>query len=266
MMKIMKPIARIVLAEILCFVALVSAPRETPAAEASVSPETVRDKTWPSPVEPQLSWSVLFDQLEHRWQNGKNLFRWDMEGWVGGDYNRIWLRTEGEQRVRTGRGGEFEAQLLYSRLVAPFWDFQVGVRHQRLYGPGSDRSRSFVALGFEGLAPYVFDVEPFVFISDRGDVSARVAATYDVLFTQRLILQPRFELNAAAQDVKKFGIGAGLNNVELGARLRYEIRREVAPYFGVSWVRKVGETAGISRREGEPVDNFSVVVGVRLWF
>jgi len=263
MMEIIKPLVRIVLAEVLCFVALVSAPRETLAAEAIVLP----DKTWPSPVEPQLSWSLLVDQLEYRWQNnGKNLFRWDMEGWVGGDYNRIWLRTEGEQRVRRGSGGEAEAKLLYSRLVAPFWEAQVGVRHQRLYGPGPDRSRSFFALGFEGLAPYVFDVEPFVFISDRGDFSARLAATTDVLFTQRLILQPRFELNAAAQEVKKFGIGAGLNNVELGARLRYEIRREVAPYFGVSWVRKVGDTAGISRREGEPVDNFSVVLGVRLWF
>lgn len=265
-MKITMPLVRIVLAEVLCFVALVSAPRETLTAEASVLPETVPDKTWPSPVEPQLSWYLLADQLEHRWHNGKNLFRWDMEGWVGGDYNRIWLRTEGEQRVRKGTGGEAETQLLYSRLVAPFWEFQVGVRHQRLYGPGPDRSRTFASLGFEGLAPYYFDLEPFLFISDRGDVSARMAATTDLLFTQRLILQPRLEINAAAQDVKKFGIGAGVNNVELGLRLRYELRREFAPYVGVSWVRKVGETAGIARREGEAVDNFSVVLGVRLWF
>lgn len=266
MMKIKNSLVRTVLAALFCFFSLVSLAREISAAEATVLPQTVPQQTWPSPVEPQLSWAVIVDQLEHRFQNGKNLFRWDTEGWFGGDSNRIWFRTEGEQRVRKGSGGEAEGQLLYSRLIAPFWELQVGFRHQRLYGPGPDRSRSFFALGAEGLAPYWFELEPSLFISDRGDVSARLAATYDLLFTNRLILQPRFEINAAAQDVKKFGIGAGVNNVELGGRLRYEIRREVAPYIGVSWVRKVGETAGISRREGEPVDNFSVVLGVRLWF
>jgi len=267
MMGIMKSLVRIVsLGVFFSVVVVLVAPQQSLAAEGTVLPDTIPDKVWPPPLEPQLSWSVLVDQLEHRFQNGKNVLRWDVEGWFGGDYNRLWLRTEGDQRVRKGSGGEFEAQLLYSRLIAAFWDFQVGVRHQRLYGPGADRSRSFVALGLEGLAPYWFELEPSLFISDRGDVSARLAATYDILFTQRLIAQPRFEINAAAQDVKNFGIGAGVNNVELGLRLRYEIRREAAPYIGVSWVRKLGETAGIARREGEPVENFSVVLGVRLWF
>ena len=265
-MKFRKILALFVVAEVFCLVIFVSIPREIAAAEATVLPQTVLDKSWPSPVEPQLSWALIVDQLEHRWQNGKNLLRWDIEGWFGGDYNRIWIRSEAEQRVRKGSDGEVEGQLLYSRVIAPFWELQVGLRHQRLYGSGRDRSRSFFALGAEGLAPYWFELEPSLFVSDRGDVSARLTATYDLLFTQRLILQPRFEISAAAQDVKKFGIGAGVNNVELGARLRYELRREFAPYVGVSWVRKVGETSGIARREGEPVDNSSVVLGVRLWF
>ena len=266
MMAITKTFVRTLLAQVYCLLAIVFMARAAVAADVPVLPQTVPQQTWPSPLEQQLSWALIVDQFEHRFQNGKNVLRWDTEGWFGGDYNRIWLRSEGEQRVRKGSGGEAEWQLLYSRLISPFWEVQAGFRHQRVYGPGPDHSRSFFALGAEGLAPYWFELEPSLFISDRGDVSARIAATYDVLFTNRLILQPRFEINAAAQDVKKFGIGAGVNNVELGARLRYEIRREVAPYIGLSWVRQVGETAGIARREREPVDNFSVVLGVRLWF
>ena len=267
MMAVTTTFIRTLLAEVCFVLAICSMARTAAAADVPVLPQTVPQQTWPSPLEQQLSWALIVDQLEHRFQNsGKNLFRWDMEGWFGGDYNRIWFRSEGEPRVREGSGGEAEWQVLYSRLISPFWELQAGFRHQRVWGSGPDRSRSFFALGAEGLAPYWFELEPSLFVSDRGDVSARLTATYDLLFTNRIILQPRFEINAATQDVKKFGIGAGINNVELGARLRYEIRREVAPYVGVSWVRKVGETADISRREGEPVDNFSVVLGVRLWF
>lgn len=266
MMAITKTFVRTLSAQVYCSLAIVFMARAAVAADVPILPQTLPQQAWPSPLEPQLSWALIVDQLEHRFQDGKNLLRWDSEGWFGGSYNRIWLRSEGEQRVRKGSDGEVEAQILYSRLIAPFWELQAGIRHQRLYGSGRDRSRSFFALGAEGLAPYWFELEPSLFISDRGDLSARVTATYDLLFTQRLILQPRFEISAAAQDVEKFGVAAGVNNVELGARLRYEIRREVAPYVGVSWVRQVGETAGIARREGEPVDNLSVVLGVRLWF
>lgn len=216
--------------------------------------------------EPELFGSVLVDLLEYSLDDGPDAVRWDVEGWVGGDWNRVWLRTEGNQRFAGGDRGEAEAQLLYSRLVAPYWELQVGVRHQRLYGTGPDESRTFLSLGFEGLAPYWFDVEPFLFVSENGDVSARLAATYDLFLTQRLILQPRFEIDLAAQDVEEFGVGAGVNDVELGLRLRYEIRREWAPYVGVSWVRKVGRTADLARREGEVVGDVSFVAGVRLWF
>lgn len=255
-----------ILVGVVCLVALLSVASQVRAAGAVSVARAVAAEAWPPPVAPQLFWSLLLDQFEYRRNEGADTFKWDVEGWVGRDYNRLWIRTEGEQRVTGATGGEAEMQLLYSRLIAPFWDLQVGVRHQRLYGSGPDRSRTFAAFGSEGLAPYRFDVEPALFISEDGDVSARFAATFDLLFTQRLIGQPRFEINAAAQEVEAFGVGEGVNNVELGWRLRYELWREFAPYIGVSWVRKLGDTATIARREGEQVDNIAFVIGVRMWF
>jgi copper resistance protein B len=223
-------------------------------------------ETWPAPIEDnQIFWFLLFDQLEFRGHEGPDPLRWDAEGWLGTDYNRLWLKTEG-QHISTERNGELEVQFLYSRLISSFWEFQAGLRYDRTYGPGPDRSRFFAVIGIQGLAPYWFELEPALFISGDGDVSARLTANYDLLFTQRLILQPRFEFNVAIQDVEDFGVGSGLNDLSLGFRLRYEIKREFAPYFGISWLRKFGEAADISRREGETADDFNVVGGLRLWF
>lgn len=222
---------------------------------------------WPEPVEdnPVLG-LLLVDQLEYRNGDGPDTLNWDAQGWVGTDYNRLWLRTEGKDRRSGTSGGKWEAQALYSRLVAPFWDFQAGLRYDRLYGSGQDRDRGFAVIGFEGLAPYWFEVTPALFVSQDGDVSARFSATYDLLFTQRLILQPRFEVNAAAQRVEEFDVGRGINDVGLGLRLRYEIKREFAPYIGVSWTRKLGDTADMARSEGGETSDFAVVAGLRFWF
>lgn len=221
---------------------------------------------WPEPVEdnPVLG-LLLVDQLEYRSNDdGPDTLNWDAEGWIGTDYHKLWLKTEGEDR-RSGDSGEWEVQALYSRLVAPFWDFQAGLRHDRIYG-ARDRDRSFAVVGFEGLAPYWFEVTPALFLSEDGDLSARFTASYELLFTQRLILQPSFEINAAAQKVQEFDVGSGINDVELGLRLRYEIEREFAPYIGVSWTNKLGETADIARSEGEETRDFAVMAGVRFWF
>jgi copper resistance protein B len=224
-------------------------------------------KEWPSPVmDNQVIGYLLLDQLEYRRNADADTFTWEVQGWIGRDYNKLWVKTEGDQRLSGDKGGEPEVQLLYSRLFAPFWYFQVGGRYDHRYGTGPDRSRFFGVLGVQGLVPYWFDVEPALFISEAGDVSARLEAEYDLLLTQRLIAQPRFEVDVAGQEVKKFGIGEGFNDVELGVRLRYEIRREFAPYIGVSWTRLLGETADFARREGDAVDNLAFVVGVRLWF
>jgi copper resistance protein B len=242
---------------------LLAAPFPTLAAQDVVPPPP---KTWPGPVEdrPIIS-SVLVDLLEYQLNQGGGTLRWEAEGWVGGDYHKLWVKTEGDQGLSGDNGGEAEGQLLYSRLISPFFYFQVGGRYQRVSGNGSDHSRGFGILGVQGLAPYWFNNEPALFISQDGDVSARLEAEYELLLTERLIAQPRLEVNVAAQEVKKFGVGKGFNDVELGLRLRYEIRRQFAPYIGVSWTRLLGDTADLARQEGSLVDTLVFVVGVRLW-
>lgn len=213
-----------------------------------------------------LRYFLLIDQLEFRAHDGDDFLAWEAEGWVGGDYNRLWIRTEGDQVVSGGSGGEAELEILYGRLIAPYWDFRIGLRQDLLSDADHDRGRTFLSIGVAGLAPYWFEIEPTLYVSDDGDVSIRLEATYDLLLTQRLILQPRFELDAAASSAREFGIGTGINDVQLGLRLRYEIRREIAPYIGLSWTRKLGKTADLARDEGEEVDSLGAVVGLRLWF
>lgn len=222
---------------------------------------------WPPPVhDNQVHAYLLTELLEYRHTESEGSLRWDIYGWVGGDYNRLWVKTEGSHAAYGGVSGEADAELLYGRLVSPYWDFQIGVREEWRYGRGPERSRASAVIGFQGLAPYWFDLEPSLFVSERGDVSARLTADYDLFLTQRLILQPRLETFVAVQKVEEFGIGPGINNVDLGLRLRYEITRKFAPYFGFSWKRELGETATLSRREGKDVDERSFVAGLRLWF
>jgi len=239
-----------------CLFALLTPPLTSMAAEPG----------WPEPVEDRQIFSMLLvEELEYRSNQGADTLKWDAQAWIGGDYNKLWLRTEGADQLSGGSGGEWEVQALYSRLVAPFWDFQAGLRYDRLYGE-QDRGRAFAVIGFEGLAPYRFEVTPALFISEDGDISARLGASYELLFTQRLILQPSVEINAAAQKVEEFGVGSGINDIELGLRLRYEIKREFAPYIGVSWTNKFGGTADIARSEGERTEEFAVVAGLRVMF
>lgn len=190
--------------------------------------------------------------------------RYDLVGWTGGASNRVWAKADGEHGTRNG-GGEMEVQLLYGRLITPWWDGQAGVLVDAHYGEGSTSTRTSLALGLQGLAPGWFEVEPTLFVSQHGDVSASFKASYDLLFTQRLVLQPRLETKVALQEVPEFGVGSGFNDVELGMRMRYEIRREFAPYLGFSWARRLGGTADLAHASGEPVREFSLVAGVRLW-
>jgi len=207
---------------------------------------------------------IAFDQLELR-SGDQNPIRWDAEGWIGGDFNKLWIKSEGEQLTAAGEG-EGELQVLFSHLMTAFWDVQVGARVDAVYGGDVDRARGLLALGVEGLAPYWFDVEVAAFVSHEGDVSFRGTSTYDLFVTQRLIFQPRFELNVAVQDVREFGVGSGLNDLDLGWRLRYELRRKFAPYIGTSWTRRIGETADFARDGGRSASDFSVVGGLRIWF
>ena len=207
------------------------------------------------------AYSVVFNLAEYRVQKGGAAYRWDGEGWFGGDIHRLVVKTEGEGAVRGGvESGEVQA--LYSRAIGPWFNLQAGVRHDFKPGP----ARTYATIGFEGIAPYWFEVEGALFLSDKGDVLGRLEGYYDQRITQHLVLQPRVELNFAAQDVPANGIGSGLSDAELGLRLRYEIKREFAPYIGVSWERKVGDSANFARANGDRVQATSLVVGIRAWF
>jgi copper resistance protein B len=204
---------------------------------------------------------LSFNLAEYQARKGRNGYRWDAEGWYGGDINRLTIKSEGE-----GSFGEaiesVETQILYSRAVGPYFNLQAGVRHDLGHGP----DRTYATFGFEGLAPYWFEVEGALFLSNKGDVTGRIEGYYDQRVTQKLILQPMAEVNFAVQDVPEIGIGSGLSDMELGLRLRYEIVREFAPYVGVEWARKFGDTARFARAAGEDASGFSFVMGVKAWF
>ena len=207
------------------------------------------------------TWYVEGERLEYRSGGGDPLFLWDVQGWYGGDRDKLWLKSEGEALFDGGLE-DAELQALYSRAIGGYFDLQAGVR--RDFGPGP--SRTYGVFGVEGLAPYLFEIDAAAFVSGHGDVTARIEVEYEFLLSQRLIFQPRTELEFAAQDVPELGIGSGLSSAEVGARLRYEIKREFAPYIGVSWSRDVGATADFTRAGGEDPGSVSFIAGVRTWF
>ncbi|OWK30753.1 copper resistance protein B [Sphingomonas mucosissima] len=203
---------------------------------------------------------VMLDLAEVQVRNGADGYRWEGAFWYGGDIDRLTIKTEGEGSFNGS--ADAEVQALYSRAIGPYFNMQAGLRQD--FTPGSDRT--YATVGFEGLAPYWFDIEGAVFLSDQGDVFGRLEGYYDQRITQRLVLQPRAELNLSAQDVASRRIGSGVTDAELGLRLRYEIVRELAPYVGVSWERRFGSTARYARADGDRTGGFSLVAGVRAWF
>ena len=204
---------------------------------------------------------LLVNRFEYRAQKGRDGYHWEGEGWIGGDINRLAITSEGEGAVG-GRLESAEVQALYSRAIDPWWNIVAGVRQDFRPQP----QRTYATIGVEGLAPYWFELEAQVFLSDKGDAHLRLEGSYDQRITQRLILQPAAEVNIAAQDVPELGIGSGISDIELGLRLRYEFARNFAPYAGFNWERKLGDSARYARAVGEGVSVASPVVGVRFWF
>ncbi|WP_336806245.1 copper resistance protein B [Fulvimonas yonginensis] len=203
---------------------------------------------------------LLLDNLEAVHGRNANGQAWELQAWYGGDTDKLWLRSEGERSA--GRLEDGSAEVLWNHLMATYWSTQLGVRRDI----GVDPGRTWAAFGVEGLAPYFFDVEATAYVGQSGRTAARFRATYDVLFTQRLILTPEFELNAYGKADPARRLGAGVSDASLGLRLRYEIRREFAPYVGVNWVRRFGATAGYAQRDHQPVFDPQFVAGVRIWF
>jgi copper resistance protein B len=203
---------------------------------------------------------VLFEQLEDRWNGSDHSFRFDGQGWYGTDYDKLWVKSEGE----VGAGGRFsdgQHEVLYDRATSTFFDIQAGVRIDADSGP----TRAWAALGVQGLAVYFVDVEATAYASDRG-VAARLKASYDLLITQRLILQPEAEFNLYSASDRARGVGSGLSDIDAGLRLRYEISRKFAPYVGVSYQGRFGQSADFARKEHESTSDARLAFGVRAWF
>jgi copper resistance protein B len=204
---------------------------------------------------------VMVDLAEVGFQNGRETYRFEGEAFTGGNLDRFGVKLEGEGTFGQ-RLDDLELQAVYSRAIAPYWNLQAGVR----YDIKPDPSRTYAVLGVEGIAPYWFKVTAATFLSNKGEVRARIEGSYDLRLTQKLILQPRVEANLSFQDIAEIGVGSGLSDIETGLRLRYEIKQEFAPYIGVEWRKQTGDTARLSRLAGDDPDTVSLVAGVRIWF
>lgn len=209
----------------------------------------------------QTNHQILFNLAEIQAHQGHNGYRWDGEAFIGSDVNRLWIKSEGDGTFHEGVGSA-EVQALFSHAISPYYNLQAGVRQDIRPTP----SRTYATIGIEGLSPYEFETEAALFLSNKGDLLGRLEAWHDARLTQRLVLQPRAELNFSAQDVPEDRYGAGLVDAELGLRLRYEIRREFAPYVGVSWEQRTGKSADYARADRQRPGQTSFVMGVRTWF
>ena len=208
----------------------------------------------------QRFWTVMAERLEARIAGGHNEYLWDGQAWYGTPTDKLVLKTEGEGEFGGGVD-DAEIQALWGHAIGPWFDLQAGVRLDI-----EPATTPYLALGVQGLAPYMIHVDATAFLSDDGDLLARVEAEHDMKLTQRLILQPRVEFEMSAQDIPERGIGAGLPKVEAGLRLRYEIAREFAPYIGVEYEAATGRTADIIRAAGDDPDGVVFLIGLRTWF
>lgn len=203
---------------------------------------------------------LLLDQLEWRDSDEGEGLGWDITGWIGNDIDRLWIRSEGERS-----GGETEAaelQLLWGHALGPWWDVVAGVKQG--FKPGS--AQTWAAVGIQGMVLYGFEAEATLYFGEGGQTAARLAGEYDILLTNRLILQPAAEINFYGKNDRGRALGSGLADAELGLRLRYEIRREFAPYIGLSWTKLYGETADFAAAAGADAEDTRLVVGLRIWF
>lgn len=201
----------------------------------------------------------MLNELETS-DEAENPLSWNAQVWIGKDLNKFWIKTEGEQE--NGKTEESEIQFLYSKAIAPYWDFQMGVRRDRL----NEINKDWLVVGFEGLAPYFFEIDAALFIGESDQAVIRLEAEYELMLTQKLVLSPEVEVNVYVDDDVDRGTGSGLSNIETGLRLRYEIKREFAPYIGITWNNLYGATADIATTSGNETSSSAFVIGIRAWF
>ncbi|WP_027949262.1 copper resistance protein B [Haliea salexigens] len=225
------------------------------------------EEHWPEPVKPYRTGQVLFDRLEvARTDNDDDLIVWDMLAWYGGDRNRVYFKSEGENQRDDGEPSELEsAEVLASRLIAPFWELQGGLGTRGSMASGADRE-NYLVFSLFGLAPYRFEMDNSITINEEGDITANLEAEYDLRLSQVSYLQPRLEVSAALTDADAYDRPSGFNDLRVGLRYRHELSREFAPYLGVYWSRALGNKADRIRAQGGDESTLGVVVGVRMWF
>ncbi|MCH7228258.1 copper resistance protein B [Haloferula sp. A504] len=211
---------------------------------------------------------TLFDLFEYRLPDhgGPGRFGWEAQGWIGGDIHKFWWKHEGEAVFEGQDRAESETDLLYSRLITPFWNLQAGVQYANEWSSSNYGDRWSAALGIQGLSPYKFEVDATLYLSEHGNLTADLEAEYDIRLTQRLVLQPRAELGLSAQDIPRRSLGTGLTDAVLDLRLRYEIKREFAPYIGARYRFLIGETRDIAKSAGQRTDEWLLLTGLRFSF
>src|SRR5712671_3558596 len=236
-----------------------AAAAQTPAAKDE---PTLSMEPMPPPVMDQGIFAhAIFNELEGRFNGGNTEFRWEGQGWVGTDYDKLWIKSEGTLQSN-GTVGDGQQQFLYGRAVTTYFDLQGGLRSDI----DSRRTRNWAAFGIQGLAPYFFDLEVTGYVSGQGHLAAKLEASYDLLLTQRLILQPQIEVNLYSKADPVRMVGAGFSDIDTGLRLRYEFSRKFAPYLGVVYAGKFGQSADLARRAGESTGGVRFVAGLRVWF
>ncbi len=237
-----------------------AAAAQTPAAE--IAPTSgLEPGTMPPVMDQGIYAHAIFNQLEGRWNGSNTEFRWDGQGWVGTDYDKLWIKSEGTLQS-DGTLEDGQHQFLYDRALTTYFDLQGGLRSDIDSRP----TRNWAAFGIQGLAPYFFDLEVTGFVSGEGHLAAKLEASYDLLITQRLILQPQIELNLYSKADPVRLVGAGFSDIDTGLRLRYEFSRQFAPYLGVVYEGKFGQTANFAQRAGQSTGDVRFVFGIRAWF
>jgi copper resistance protein B len=235
-----------------------AAAAQTPAAKDE---PTLSMEPTPPVMDRGIFAHAIFNELEGRFNGSNTEFRWDGQGWVGTDYDKLWIKSEGTLQSN-GTLDDGQQQFLYSRAVTTSFDLQGGLRSDIDSRP----TRNWAAFGIQGLAPYFFDLELTGYVSGEGHLAGKLEASYDLLLTQRLILQPQIEVNLYSKADPARLVGAGFSDIDTGLRLRYEFTRNFAPYLGVVYEGKFGQTASYARRVGESTGDFRFVFGVRAWF
>lgn len=222
---------------------------------------------WPEPVKSYRTGQILFDRLEvTRTDNDEDLLVWDMLAWYGSDRNRIYFKSEGKNQKDDGEPAELEsAEVLASRLIAPFWELQGGVGTRGSLASGAERE-NYLVFSLFGVAPYRFEMDNSITVNEDGDIAATIEAEYDLRLSQVSYLQPRLEVVAALTDAQAYDRPSGLNDIRVGLRYRYELSREFAPYIGAYWSRSLGDKADQIRAGGGDDSETGLVIGARLWF